>query len=262
MGFTEESKKKQMSTFYELYFIRCGNVYSYYTSGTEEVVFELNTYKPRPIKRGELTHSTKLNALRLQITAPIDDTLKKYIANSPSEPVIIKIIRLFTSGEFLVVFEGDVIDVTFSNEVANCTCESRTGVFRNKIPKMVFQAVCNNSVFDDVCALSEQGYAIVAIVSISGSTLISPIFATFSDGYFDGGRVEYDTDIRLITKHIGNTVTLQVPFDSRVKDGSSVVLYPGCDKRPATCKNKFNNFANFVGFPYIPSSNITLWGIK
>ena len=38
--------------------------------------------------------------------------------------------------------------------------------------------------------------------------------------------------------------------------------YPGYDGSPATCVDKFDNLDNFVGFPYIPSKNPVVWGIK
>jgi uncharacterized phage protein (TIGR02218 family) len=34
--------------------------------------------------------------------------------------------------------------------------------------------------------------------------------------------------------------------------GDTYSVYPGCDKRFATCRNVFANGANFGGFPYVP----------
>ena len=34
--------------------------------------------------------------------------------------------------------------------------------------------------------------------------------------------------------------------------GDRVRLTAGCDKRPATCRLKFQNFLNFRGFPHLP----------
>jgi len=35
--------------------------------------------------------------------------------------------------------------------------------------------------------------------------------------------------------------------------GDTFVVYPGCDKSQRTCRLKFNNLANFGGFPYVPA---------
>jgi hypothetical protein len=37
--------------------------------------------------------------------------------------------------------------------------------------------------------------------------------------------------------------------------GDNVTLTAGCDRTRATCVAKFNNLANFMGFPYIPTKN-------
>lgn len=37
--------------------------------------------------------------------------------------------------------------------------------------------------------------------------------------------------------------------------GDRVRLTAGCDKQPATCRLKFNNFLNFRGFPHLPSED-------
>ncbi|GHC09887.1 hypothetical protein GCM10007291_02790 [Gemmobacter nanjingensis] len=40
-----------------------------------------------------------------------------------------------------------------------------------------------------------------------------------------------------------------------VAAGTAVRLVAGCDKRPETCRQKFNNFLNFRGFPHIPGED-------
>ncbi len=34
--------------------------------------------------------------------------------------------------------------------------------------------------------------------------------------------------------------------------GDAFTVYQGCDHTMATCKAKFNNLANFRGFPFVP----------
>jgi uncharacterized phage protein (TIGR02218 family) len=35
-------------------------------------------------------------------------------------------------------------------------------------------------------------------------------------------------------------------------NGDTFNIYPGCDKKQATCSTKFANLTHFRGFPYIP----------
>jgi uncharacterized phage protein (TIGR02218 family) len=47
-------------------------------------------------------------------------------------------------------------------------------------------------------------------------------------------------------------ITLYLPPGYPITAGDSFSLSPGCDKRFATCKAKFNNILNFRGEPYVP----------
>ena len=68
--------------------------------------------------------------------------------------------------------------------------------------------------------------------------------------------------VRFIVAHGGDTITLQLPFDSRVGNGGTVTAYPGCDGSPATCRDRFGNSARFGGCASIPSRNPAVWGFK
>jgi hypothetical protein len=43
--------------------------------------------------------------------------------------------------------------------------------------------------------------------------------------------------------------------------GDVVSLYPGYDGQAATATNKFANYGNFGGFPFIPAGNPTVMRI-
>jgi len=100
------------------------------------------------------------------------------------------------------------------------------------------------------------------LLQSNGSVLRSATFATQPDGFFTMGHVRHNTDIRLITDHVGQDITLQVPFDSRLQDGQLVSAFPGCDKTFETCRDKFNNLARRTGFDLIPETNPAVWKIK
>ena len=48
------------------------------------------------------------------------------------------------------------------------------------------------------------------------------------------------------------TFTLWLPMPNAIQIGDAYSVYPGCDKRFATCTGKFSNGVNFGGFPYVP----------
>jgi uncharacterized phage protein (TIGR02218 family) len=120
-------------------------------------------------------------------------------------------------------------------------------------------------VYDSGCGLDDTVWRVAAtITQVSGSMLVASAFGDYDNDYFKGGWITYGQDMRLVTSHTKSSasVTLQIPFDSRMYVGASVWTYPGCDGAPSTCKNKFNNILKFLGMPYIPSRNPILWGFR
>lgn len=51
---------------------------------------------------------------------------------------------------------------------------------------------------------------------------------------------------------------LDMPFEIQV--GDKLIIYAGCDKKLATCRDKFANAINFRGFPYLPGQHELVTG--
>jgi hypothetical protein len=58
----------------------------------------------------------------------------------------------------------------------------------------------------------------------------------------------------MITDHVGEKISIAYRF-SELKDGDTVDAYAGCDGRAETCRDKFDNIDNFLGFPFTPQEN-------
>lgn len=52
------------------------------------------------------------------------------------------------------------------------------------------------------------------------------------------------------------TLWLKMPFDITI--GDTYEMRWGCDKSQITCKNRFNNFVNFRGEPFVPGPDVLL----
>lgn len=66
--------------------------------------------------------------------------------------------------------------------------------------------------------------------------------------------LETNDGARMIVGHTGINITLVSPMPSLVP-GQAVRLYAGCDHSTTVCKNRFDNLANYGGFPWIPGKN-------
>lgn len=266
MPYSDKIKLLQLPPFAELYHIQIGEANYYYTSYSKDVLFDFddNVYFAAPIHRGDFSNNDKLFSQRVTVSVPLTDWVLAYIANAPAELVKLKIYRVFQdgSGDFIKLFDGVNLDITISENTASIIFESLTQVLRSKLPRVLFQSRCNHRLFDSGCTLNADDFKTTATVIIDGSDLVSATFDTFPDGYFIQGQARKDGDCRLITNHVGDRITLQVPFDARLENGETVDVYPGDDQSADTCRDKFDNFNNFLGFPHIPSSNPVIWGFK
>ena len=56
----------------------------------------------------------------------------------------------------------------------------------------------------------------------------------------------------------GRVIELWQPLGAQVASGDALRIEAGCDKRSATCQFKFDNLANFQGFPDIPGDDWTI----
>lgn len=86
----------------------------------------------------------------------------------------------------------------------------------------------------------------------------------FHAGWFEHGLLEVRSGAAnglqgLIKSDVGTgtarRVTLWAPISAPIAVGDAIRLTAGCDKRAETCRQKFDNFINFQGFPDIPGDD-------
>ena len=83
---------------------------------------------------------------------------------------------------------------------------------------------------------------------------------TEDDRHFEYGEVTWtsgdNTGLSTEVKDFsGETFTLWTPLLHRITQGDTYTARPGCDKAVDTCKDKFNNFVNYGGFPDVPGQD-------
>lgn len=82
------------------------------------------------------------------------------------------------------------------------------------------------------------------------------------DDWFNYGVIKFESGLNVnLSREVKDwvqstkTVTLFLAFPFDIQVGDQGAIYPGCDKRKATCISKFNNINNFRGEPYVPGSD-------
>jgi hypothetical protein len=78
-----------------------------------------------------------------------------------------------------------------------------------------------------------------------------------TDGYYDNGQIVFTSGpnaglTKAVKQYFGRTFFFNSPLPFMPNAGDTFTAYPGCDKTQNTCTSRFNNLANFGGFPYVP----------
>jgi uncharacterized phage protein (TIGR02218 family) len=89
----------------------------------------------------------------------------------------------------------------------------------------------------------------------------------FADGWFTGGRLTFTSganegDAMEVKRHrvVGGAVIIELwqAMAMAVAPDDTFVVTAGCDKRFATCRDRFDNVLNFRGFPHIPGNDFLM----
>lgn len=232
----------------------------YYTSGDVPVTYDGNDYVPATLKRGQAKYDSQLEVTTMDITASyINDIATDFISVNPVDILWVQIMKLHREQSPLeadVVFIGQIKNVGFKGVQANIKCVGFEHFLKKTIPRWRYQLTCNHHVFDANCALAAATYKTTETITLdaTGTVLTGTAFGTESDGYFTGGEVKFGSESRSITDHSGTSITIMY----RMKDlesSDSVDVYPGCDGRAETCRDKYDNIIHFLGMPFIPDEN-------
>lgn len=119
---------------------------------------------------------------------------------------------------------------------------------------------CRYDLGDNHCSKSLTGLTVTGAVSVAtDQATFSDFTRSESDGYFNYGKLTWtsgaNSGLSIEVKNYdgaGLVFNLWLPMPYAIGVGDTYSLYPGCDKRFATCRDKFANAVNFGGFPYLP----------
>lgn len=126
----------------------------------------------------------------------------------------------------------------------------------NNFPTRCYYPTCPFSLYDSMCGVNLENYKKMGTVSSATKKVINSNL-TFANGYYEQGGLEFTSGTLAGTAHSirysnNNTFELLIEAESAPNVGDTFIVYPGCDKTPNTCKNKFNNFYYNRATPFIP----------
>lgn len=130
------------------------------------------------------------------------------------------------------------------------------------MPRNIYQPTCLHTLYDSGCTLVKNAFGTAGVVR-AGSTA-STINWTGASLNFQQGSITFTAGVNTgATATVGSVVagtslTLVYPLESVPAAGDTFTVYFGCDHTPGTCQSKFNNLANFRGFPYVPPPQMAI----
>ncbi len=138
-----------------------------------------------------------------------------------------------------------------------------------------FRATCDADLGDTRCRidLTDPRYRTTGTVLAASEPgrLTVTLAGSFAPGWFSGGRLAWTggtnagttADLRTDS---GESVTILLdlwePPPRPAAPGDAFRLTAGCDKRLATCRDRFANAINFQGFPHMPGNDFVLRGVE
>lgn len=127
----------------------------------------------------------------------------------------------------------------------------------------VYSATCRNSLGDSNCQVDLEALKVAFTVdSITGNTVVASEF-TAVDNYFAQGFIKWSTGdnegqtslVMTSDQSSTNAILSALPTKAIVA-GDTGFIYPGCDKLPATCRDKFANLLHNRSEPNVPGIDI------
>ncbi len=163
----------------------------------------------------------------------------------------------------VLLFQGrlGVID-EIGRTSAKLTVNSDLVLLDNDMPRNLYQPTCLHTLYDSGCTLSKASFASNGVVG-AGSNF-SQINWSGASANFAQGTISFGSGVNSgVSATVGSALAgvalyLIYPLQSAPAPGDSFTVYFGCDHSEGTCLAKFNNLANFRGFPFVPPPQMAL----
>jgi len=109
-------------------------------------------------------------------------------------------------------------------------------------------------------ALSASPLAHETVVVGYGDLALRAPLPRVADGFYANGRITFVSGANAgashgVRAHRDGQLTLWTAPASAPAGGDRIIVYAGCDKTFATCRDTFRNIANFRGFPHLPGND-------
>jgi len=241
-----------------------------------------NNYLPQPFENEPITETATIERQSVSIKSRnfTGNPLALMVPFDLEWPLLIQIyeadVAVNAVSNLRCYFNGEVTRCETDGPFLTATAQSLNSLFDRQIPRRLFQNGCNWILFESKCGIVQSawtwtgtltGYNADTLTLTIGS-VASANAAALAAHFFAGGFLTVGAgtaqQYRMIVDStaVGGgslQLVLATPFNAIPANGSVVTFFPACDGIVTTCKNKFNNYQNFGGFPFIPAANPSMF---
>lgn len=256
----------------DLYELKLKSGISYYWADTDaDVNYGGHTYKgdgPIITREKIATNSTvSVDKLSVTITASQSDQIGgvpvlEVAHNGGLDGATLDLRRAFFDDagkviECIDLFHGTCEVTQGGGFILKISAKSVVQKLNIEYPNRRYYPQCPYSIYSKECGVDIKTYRKKAKVTAVTGTNTVQIDIPFEDGYYTAGGMEWISgplagQATQIMDSKNSTIIYMSATNTSPRIGDVAYIYPGCDKTPTTCKNKFNNFSRNRATPYVP----------
>lgn len=277
MTFDAQERSTQDGRPIALYRLDWGRTSWFYTSADrsfdreEEVNGEVRLvrYEAKAIKdSGMVQGSSAQNDFT--VSGPSDlPIVRLFRGTPPSQRIVLTVRRQhFGEADAPIYWKGLVYNVKRPPSEACCDIIGRpisASLDRTGL-RLSWSRECPHFLYDNGCRVNPNAFRVNGTLeAFAGNSMTVTLAEEKPAGWFRGGYIEWTAsdegtiERRFIEDHVsegGSTAELVIfGLVDFVEVGAEVALFPGCNRTPEECSEKFNNIDNYGGFWHMPTES-------
>ena len=222
-------------------------------------------YEAGNIGHGRIGQEEQSLKISCDVTVYPDNDSPLYVFRSgfPLEPMQLKILEV-SRNDFesqRIIHRGTVRDLSYNSRGGiKLSIGSAGDAAETEIPRAYVEPRCSRIFLREGCNLVEEDFLVTGLVlEINESSVVSTSILDESNSrgfpdWFSGGVIKIGDERRSIIGQEGNRVLISSPF-LNAQVGDVLSSRPTCNRTVNNCRERYNNFNNFGGSPFIPVSN-------
>lgn len=252
-----------------LYLLEWGNTEWAYTSADEDITYGVDKkgqprkYVARAVSDNGMTQGGS-SQNDFTVDCPTDLPICDLYRGTPPSETIWLTVRRMHEGEAdaPIYWTGNVTNVK-RVDAANAQIVGKpiTASFKRTGLRLCWTRECPHFLYDSGCKVNPANFKTVgSILLLTGNSITLAVDPGKPAAYYQGGFIEWQANAdgtlerRMIQEHIGNLLNIFGLTDG-LAIGQQISMYPGCDRSPQTCKDKFNNLSNSGDFHFMPGTS-------